>query len=147
MVCMGSSGVVRITLNTSVTRITALRRGGGPEEPEGRTNHSFWRKWIRSRKNPTTRYFVFCPRSYSLARWSCTAQTSAEVSPHSPPIGLIAWQLMCTAGNVTMTKRALRIILDHASNNHYALCLDKERLNWVCKGVWVRGAATAGMGE
>lgn len=70
MVCMGSSGVVRITRNTSVTRITALWRGGGPEEPEGRRNHSFWRKWIGDRKNPTTRYCVSSPRSYRLARWS-----------------------------------------------------------------------------
>lgn len=46
-----------------------------------------------------------------------------------------------------MTKNTLHISLNNGNNNRFALCLDKVRLNWVCKGVWESGAATAGVGE
>lgn len=42
-------------------------------------------------------------------------------------------------------KRALLISLNNDNNNRFALCLDEERLNWVCEGV--RALESGGVAE
>lgn len=55
------------------------------------------------------RKLIFCILSQKLqfSRWSAAQALPARKWPSQWEIGLIAWQLMCTAGNVTMTKKSI----------------------------------------
>lgn len=146
---LGSGGVARIPLNicdqAQNNCIIKGRWSGGArrqEEPQ-----SLKRKGWEIDVNPLQDILRLVLDARAWPGGALHRPDQTRKCPSQWEIGFTAWELMCTAGNVTMRKRALLISPNNANNNRFALCLDEERLNWVCEGVWARGAATAGMGE
>lgn len=151
---MGSGGVARITLNlcdqAQYNCITMGRSTGGASRHEKTSITE--ENGLEIDENPLQHTRHVAPEIRlevdRVEHWPGPANQEVSLTVGNGS-HCMACLFMCTAGNVTMTKRAVLISLNNGNNNRFALCLDEERLNWVrvCKGVWARGAATAGMGE